>query len=155
MEELLIIISLKEINHFPIVRYSDGLTNQPFPYLKPWNLWRRMVRKVFNINENDSLPIHQHLTQWIIQYSLRQMQHRWNFWIEKEKVYEIHNSNVHYHFTVKNKVLTFKLNLESKQRWSTLPQGSITISFIRGNYVFLHKAFTYSTPSPIKLKLFQ
>ena len=33
--------------------------NQPFPSPKVWNLCRRMVKKVFNINENNSIPIHQ------------------------------------------------------------------------------------------------
>ena len=110
-----------------------------------------MVRKVFNINEHNSLLIHQYLTQWIVLYSLRQIQHRLIFSIEKEEVYEIHNNKIHRYFTVKNKVLTFTLNLDSKEICSTLLQDSIPISFMRGNYVFLHKESTHSTPSPIKL----
>ena len=80
-----------------------------------------MVRKVFNINENNSLPIRQQLTQWIVPYSLRQMQHRWNFSIEKEEVYEIHNNKIHRYFTIKNEVLTFTLNIDSKEICSILP----------------------------------
>ena len=113
--------------------------NQPLPSPKAWNLQRRIVRKVFNINNNNSLPIHQHLTQWIVPYSSRQIQHRWNFSIEKEVIYEIHNNKIHRHFTVKNKVLTFTLNLDSKKSCSTLPQDFIPISFMRRKYVFLHK----------------
>ena len=75
--------------------------------------------------------------------------------IEKKEVYEIHNNTIHRYFTVKNKVLTFTLNLDSKESCSTLPQDSISISFMRGNYVFLDKEFAHSTPSSIKLNSFQ
>ena len=83
------------------------------------------------------------------------MQHRWIFSIEKEEVYEIHNNKIYRYFTIKNKVLTFTLNLDSKESFSTLPQDSIPISFMRGNYIFLHKEFAHSTPSLIKLNSFQ
>ena len=114
---------------------------QPFPSPKALNLWRRIVRK--------------HLTQWTVLYSLRQMQHRWNFSIEKEEVYEIHNNKINRYFTVQKKVLTFTLNLDSKEICSTLPQDFIPISFMRGNYLFLHKEFAHSTPYPITLNSFQ
>ena len=87
-------------NHFlegntplPLVQHSDSLTNQLFPSPKSWNSWRRMVRKVFNINQNNSLPIHQHWTQWIVPYSLRQMQHRWNFSIKKRDLRDTQQQN--------------------------------------------------------------
>ena len=56
---------------------------------------------------------------------------------------------------MKNKVLTFTLNLDSKESCSTLPQDSIPISFMRGNYIYLHKEFAHSTPSQRKLNSFQ
>ena len=113
-------------------------------------------KKVFKINENNSLPIHQHLTQWIVPYSLKQMQHRWSFSQQKRKKSIRYTTTTKYrYFTVKNKVLTFTLNLDSKESFSTLPQESIIILFMRGNYVFLHKEFAHSTPSPIKINSFQ
>ena len=50
--------------------------NQPPPSPKAWHLWRRILRKIFNINENNSLQIHQHVSQWIVPHSFRQMNHR-------------------------------------------------------------------------------
>ena len=47
--------------------------NQPLPSPKAWNLWKKIVRKVFNINEDNSLPFHRYLTQWIILFSVRQI----------------------------------------------------------------------------------
>ena len=64
-------------------------------------------------------------------------------------------TKIHRYFTVQNKVLTFTLNLDSKDICSTLHQESIPISFTRGNYFFLHKEFAHFTPSPINLKSLQ
>ena len=64
-------------------------------------------------------------------------------------------TKIHRYFTVQNKVLTFILNLDSKDICSTLHQDSIPISFTRGNYFFLHKEFSHFTPSPINLKSLQ
>ena len=50
-------------------------------------------KKSIQHQRKNSLPIYQKLTQWIVSYSLRQMQYRYNFSIEKEEVYEIHNNN--------------------------------------------------------------
>ena len=83
------------------------------------------------------------------------MKHRWNYSIEKEEVHEIHNNKIHHYFTVQEEILTFTLNLYSKEICFKLTQDIIPISCINVNYFFLHQEFAHSNPSPINPQSFQ
>ena len=128
---------------------------QPSPSPKAWILWRKTLRKIFNIQKDNSIQHHQHLAQWIVPYSLRQMKHKWNYSTKQTEVYEIKNNETYRYFTVKHDRFTFKLNLDSKERCFKIPQDSIPISCIKNNYFFLHQDFAQSTPSPNNLHSFQ
>ena len=69
--------------------------NQPLTSSQAYNLWKKTVRKVFNISANNTLPLHQQLREWIAPYSLRQMYHRWNYLREKDEIYELKQNNVY------------------------------------------------------------
>ena len=52
-------------------------------------------------------------------------------------------------------MLTYTLNLDSKERCSELPQDTIPVSAIKGNYFFLHHDLIISPPSPIQITSFK
>ena len=72
--------------------------NQPLPSPQAWNLWQKIVRKVFNISDNNILPHHQQLREWIVPYSLRQMYHRWNYSRDKNEICELNQNNIYRYF---------------------------------------------------------
>ena len=52
-------------------------------------------------------------------------------------------------------LLVYALNLDSKELCSEIPHDTIPISSMQRNYVFIHKDFVNSPPSPLNLKSFQ
>ena len=72
---------------------------QSLPSPKALNLLRMIiVHQICNLSDNNTLPIRQKLTQWIIPYPLRQMYHRWNYSREKDEIYELHQDKVYQYF---------------------------------------------------------
>ena len=52
-------------------------------------------------------------------------------------------------------MLTYTLNLDSKELCTDIPQDTILVSAMEGNYLFLHQDLVISPPSPIKLTSFK
>ena len=48
-------------------------------------------------------------------------------------------------------MLTYTLNVDSKELCTDIPQDTIPVSAMEGNYFFLQKDLVISLPSPIKL----
>ena len=121
--------------------------NQPLPSPQVWNLWNKTV----NISDNNTLPIHQQLREWIVPYSLRQMYYRWNYSREKDEIFELNQNNVYRYFIHQKDLLIYTLNIDRKELCSKRPHDTIPISSMQGNYVFIHKDFFTSPPSSLNL----
>ena len=52
-------------------------------------------------------------------------------------------------------MLTYTLNLDSKELCADIPQDTIPVSAMEGNYFFIHQDLVLSPPSPIKLTSFK
>ena len=141
----------KPIQPRSIVRWM----NQPWPSPQAWNLWKRTVRKVFNISNYNTLPHHQQLKEWIVPYSLRQMSHRWNYSKHKNEIYELNQNNIYRYFIQQKELVTYTLNIDSKELCLDIPQDTIPVSAMQGNYFFKHKDLVISSPSLINLNSFK
>ena len=101
---------------------------------------------VFNISKHNILPHNQQLNEWIVPYSLRQMFHRWNY---------SNQNNIYRHFIQHKEMLTYTLNLDSKELCTYIPPDTILVSAMEGNYFFLHQDLVISPPSLIKIISFK
>ena len=141
----------KPIHPSSIVRWP----NQLLPFPQVWNLWKKIVRKVFNISDNDTLSLHQQLRGWIIPYSLRQMYHQWNYSRDKDEIYELNQNNVYRYFIHQKELFTYTLNIDSKELCSKIPHDTITVSSMQRIFFFIHKGFVTSPPYPLNLHSFK
>ena len=57
-------------------RSTINWPNQSLPSHQACKLWKKIIRKVFNISNRNILPHNQQLKEWIVPYFLRQMSHR-------------------------------------------------------------------------------
>ena len=129
--------------------------NQPLPSNQACKLWKKTISMVFNINNQNILPNNKILTEWIVPFSSRQMYHRWNYSNSQKEIYEL-DKNKNYRYFIKHKdMLTFTLNLDSKERCSKIPQDAIPSSAMAGNSFFLHQDLILSPPAPIQINSFK
>ena len=129
--------------------------NQPLPSPQACNLWKKTVRKIFNISNYNIFPHHQQLKEWIGPYSLRQMSHRWNYSNDQNEIYELHQNDIYRYFIQQQKILTYTLNIDSEELCSDIPQDTIPVSAMQGKYFFIHKDLIISPPFPIKPNSFK
>ena len=129
--------------------------NQPLPSPQACNLWKKTVRKIFNISNYNIFPHHQQLKEWIGPYSLRQMSHRWNYSNDQNEIYEVHQNDIYRYFIQQQKILTYTLNIDSEELCSDIPQDTIPVSAMQGKYFFIHKDLIISPPFPIKPNSFK
>ena len=141
----------KPIQPSSTVRWS----NQPLPSPQACNLWKKTVRKVFNISNYNTLPHHQQLKEWIVPYSLRKMSNRWNYSKDQNEIYELNQNNIYRYFIQQKELLIYTLNIDNKEIFSDIPRATIPILAIQGNNCFIHKDLVISPPSPIKLNSFK
>ena len=50
--------------------------NQPLPSNQTCKLWKKTIRNVFNISNQNIFPNNKQLKEWIVPYSSRKMSHR-------------------------------------------------------------------------------
>ena len=129
--------------------------NQPLPSHQACKLWKKTIRTVFNISNQNILPNNKLLKEWIVPFSSRQMSHRWNYSNSQKEIYELDKNKNCGYFIQHKDLLTFTLNLDSKERCSEIPQDTIPISAMEGNYFFLHQDLILSPPSPIQINSFK
>ena len=102
--------------------------NQPLPSHQVRKIWKKTVRKVFNISNHNILPHNQQLKEWIVPYSLRQMSHRWNYSKVQNEIYELNQNNINRYFIQHKAMLTYTSNLDSKELCADIPQDTIPVS---------------------------
>ena len=83
------------------------------------------------------------------------MFHRLNYSKEQHEIYEIHDNNIYRYFIEYKELLTYTLNLDSKELCDDTPQDTIPISALNGNYFFIHHELVLSPHSRIKLHSFK
>ena len=127
--------------------------NQPLPSHQACKLWKKTIRNVFNISNQNILPNNKQLKEWIFPYSSRQMSHRWNYSKIQNEMYELDQNNTYRYFIQHKDMLTYTLNLDSKERCSEIPQDTIPVSAMEGNYFFLHHDLVISPLSLINIVL--
>ena len=129
--------------------------NQHLPSHQACKLWKKIIRNVFNISNQNILPNNNQLKEWIVPYSSRQMSHRWNYSKVQNEIYELNQNNIYRYFIQHKDMLPYTLNLYSKELCSEIPQDTIPVSAMEGNYFFLHNDLVISLPSPIKINSFK
>ena len=108
---------------------------------------------MFSISNHNILPHNQQLKEWIVPYSLRQMFHRWNYSKVQNEIYELNQNNIYRYFIQHKDMLTYTLNLDSKELCTDIPQDTIPVSAMEGNYFFLHHDLVISPLSLINIVL--
>ena len=131
------------------------LSNQPLPSHQACKLWKKTIRNVFNISNHNILRNNQQLKEWIVPYSLRQISHRWNYSKVQNEIYELNQKNIYRYFIQHKEMLTYTLNLDSKELCTYIPPDTILVSAMEGNYFFLHQDLVISPPSLIKINSFK
>ena len=83
------------------------------------------------------------------------MSHRWNYSKIKNEIYELTQNNTYRYFIQHKDMLTYTLNLDSKELCTEIPQDTIPVSAMEGHYFFLHHDLVISPPSLIKITSFK